>query len=119
MAHWAKVNEENIVENVIVIDNSVEDVETFIREDLGFEGTWVQTSYNTQEGVHLLGGTPFRKNYSVIGGIWDPERDAFYSQKPWPSWVLNEEKCCWEPVSGNPDNKSPMQCDVENQTWLF
>jgi len=53
-------------------------------------------SYNTQGGVHKLGGTPFRKNYAGKGYMYDPVRDAFYSAQPYPSWTLNEDTCYWE-----------------------
>lgn len=119
MAHWAKVDENNIVTEVLVVGNDIVDGNAYLSEELGLGGTWVQTSYNTHMGDHLLDGTPFRKNYAVIGGHWDPERDAFYAPQPWPSWVLNETTCVWEPTTGNPDNKHWMQWDEENQTWLF
>ena len=72
-----------------------------------------RTSYNTVGGVHILGGTPFRKNYAGIGYSYDAERDAFIPPKPFTSWALNEETCLWEsPV--------PMPIQEENKiyTWL-
>jgi len=59
-------------------------------------GNSKRTSYNTRAGVHKNGGTPFRKNYAGIGHLYDPVRDAFYSEQPYPSWVLNEDTCTWE-----------------------
>ena len=59
-------------------------------------GNSKRTSYNTKAGVHKNGGTPFRKNYAGIGHIYDPVRDAFYSEQPYASWVLNEDTCTWE-----------------------
>jgi hypothetical protein len=56
---------------------------------------WVQTSFNTVGGQHRLGGTPLRKNFAGIGYIYDTERDAFYTPKPYASWVLDEETCIW------------------------
>mgnify|MGYP003138315259 CR=1 FL=1 len=53
-------------------------------------------SYNTYEGEHILGGTPFRKNYPAVGYTYDPVRDAFYAPQPFESWTLNEESCLWE-----------------------
>ena len=55
-----------------------------------------RTSYNTSKGQHLLGGTPFRKNYAGIGDSYDPIRDAFIPPQPYPSWTLNEDTCNWE-----------------------
>jgi hypothetical protein len=88
MSHFAKV-ENGTVTQVIVAEQDV--------IDSGLFGTgWVQTSYNTQAGVHLLGGTPLRKNYAGIGYTYDEERDAFYAPQPYPSWTLNETSCTWE-----------------------
>ena len=101
-----------------------------------------RTSYNTQGGVHKLGGTPFRKNYAGVGYMYDPVRDAFYAPQPYPSWTLNEDTCYWEPpvprpegmdwhwkedttewvdyVYFNPDNKQPHPSwtwDTTNGGW--
>ena len=68
MAHFAKVNG-NTVGQVIVAEQDYIDT---------LNGEWVQTSYNTREGVHILDGTPFRGNFASPGMIWDAEKDAFY-----------------------------------------
>ena len=60
-------------------------------------------SYNTQGGVHKLGGTPFRKNYAGKGYMYDPVRDAFYAPQPYPSWTLNEDTCYWEAPLARPE----------------
>jgi len=108
----------------------------------GYYGGCKRTSYNTQGGAHKLGGTPFRKNYAGVGYIYDPVRDAFYSQQPYASWTLNESTCYWAaPVAKpegmnwywkedttewvdyvyiNPDNKQPYPSwtwDTENGGW--
>jgi hypothetical protein len=62
-----------------------------------------RTSYNTQGGVHKLGGTPFRKNYAGVGYMYDPVRDAFYAPQPYPSWTLNEDTCYWEAPTPIPE----------------
>lgn len=91
MAHFAFVNEQNIVEQVIVADQDVIDSGLF-----GNPSSWVQTSYNTYGGVHSLGGTPLRKNFAGIGYTYDPVRDAFISSKPdGKGWILDEETCIW------------------------
>lgn len=90
MSHFAKV-EDGIVTQVIVIEQDVLDTGNW-----GDPSLWVQTSYNTYGGVHLLGGTPLRKNYAGVGYTYDIERDAFYSPRPYPSWTtLDEETCLW------------------------
>ena len=66
---------------------------------------WVQGSYNTQAGVHKLGGTPFRKNYAGIGFTYDESKDAFIPAKKYASWTLNESTCLWEPPIPRPDDE--------------
>jgi hypothetical protein len=100
MSHYAKI-EDGVVTNVIVAEQDFIDTQ---------EGTWVQTSYNTQGGVHTLGGTPLRKNYAGIGCVYDSEIDAFYGPQPYSSWSLNEGTCYWEPPVAKPD-------DENNYTW--
>jgi len=69
----------------------------------GFYGGCKRTSYNTQGGVHKLGGTPFRKNYAGVGYIYDPVRDAFYNEQPYTSWTLDESTCYWQPPTPRPE----------------
>ena len=109
MAHFAEINEENIVTRVLVVDNSEEDNgQVFLAETLGLGGTWLKTSYNTQGGVHSNGGTPFRKNYAGIGYTYDSGRDAFIPPKPYASWVLNEDKCLWDAPTPMPVEEGKM-----------
>lgn len=97
MAHWAEIDENNIVQRVLVTSNETSDEGyQWLIDNLG--GTWVKTSYNTLGNVHLQGGTPFRKNYAGIGYTYDANRDAFIPPKPDGEWVLNEDTCLWEPV---------------------
>jgi len=92
----AKIEEANAVPQV-EFDNSV--------YWEGFYGGCKRTSYNTQGGVHKLGGTPFRKNYAGVGYIYDPIRDAFYAEQPYDSWVLNEDTCQWEAPTLKPEGQ--------------
>lgn len=105
MAHFAQIDENNIVTRVLVIDQ-----ETINTGLFGDPQTFIQTSYNTQAGVHRLGGTPLRKNYAGIGYTYDRERDAFIPPKPFASWILNEETCCW-------DSPIPIPNDGKIYTW--
>ena len=96
MAHFAQIDSNNKVTQVIKLDNAQEnEAVNFITTQLGLEGTWIQTSYNTLGGKHMKGGTPFRKNYALIGSTYDAGRDAFIPVQPFPSWILNEETCNW------------------------
>ena len=97
MGHFAKVDN-GIVTQVIVAEQDVINTGMF-----GDPNSWIQTSYNTFAGKHTSGGTPLRKNYAGIGYIYDLERDAFYVQQPYPSWILNEDTCVWESPVPMPD----------------
>lgn len=113
MAHFAELNEDNTVKQVIVVhnnelldDNGNESEQKGINFCVNlFGGTWVQTSYNKN----------FRKNYAGIGYIYDLTRDAFYAPQPYPSWVLDEEICVWQPPVAAPVN--PYTFDQE-EFWL-
>jgi hypothetical protein len=111
MAHFAKVNN-GIVEQVIVAEP--EFFETFIDSSAG---EWIQTSYNTKGGVHLLGGTPLRKNFASIGYTYDKEKDAFIPPKPFNSWTLNEDTCLWEAPVAYPTDGQRYNWNETNQTW--
>lgn len=95
MAHFAELDNTNTVTRVIVVDNNdILDADGNESEELGKQfclqfgaGSWVQTSYNGN----------FRKNYAGIGSTYDPVRDAFIPQQPFPDWVLDEETCRWRP----------------------
>ena len=108
MSHFAKVVN-NIVTQVIVADQVWVD---------SLDGTWVQTSYNTQGGVHLLGDTALRKNYAGIGYTYDSTRDAFYAPQPFPSWTLNEDSCIWEPPTAYPDDGKLYDWDEDTTSWV-
>jgi len=102
MAHFAKLDENNIVVFVTVgrdEDNGKEDELTARTGDV-----YKQTSYNTSGGVHSLGGTPFRKNYAGIGYTYDSGRDAFIPPKPFSAWVLNEATCLWDAPFPKPND---------------
>ena len=95
MAHYAFINENYIVTEVIVgKDESNFDWERHYGDIRG--QLCKRTSYNTIGGVHTTGGTPYRKNYAGIGYIYDPTLDAFYPPKPYNSWTLNTNSCLWE-----------------------
>ena len=98
MSHFAKV-ENGVVTQVIVIEQDVLNLGHW-----GDPASWVQTSYNTQSGVHSQGGTPLRKNFAGIGYTYDAQRDAFIPPKPYASWVLDEATCNWN---------APTTCPVE------
>jgi len=111
MAHYAKVNN-GIVTNVIVAE--AEFFETFVDTS---PGEWIQTSYNTLAGRHVLGGTPLRKNFAGIGYTYDRENDAFIPPKPYASWNLNEETFQWEPPVVYPTDGNKYDWNESTLSW--
>ena len=162
MAHFAEIkSEDNLVIRAVVIsdqdcvshggENSAELEQwvasitrdcVILKQEFGgvYPNTyWKRTSYNTYEGVHLKGGTPFRKNFAAIGGSYDATLDAFIPRKLYASWTLNTSTCIWEaPVdyptadggvplhawnedvyqadTGNPKTKGWVTYNVEGET---
>lgn len=113
MSHFAYVNQDGIVEQVIVAEQDVIDSGLF-----GNPLRWVQTSYNTLGGVHKLGGTPLRKNYAGIGYKYDSIRDAFIPPKPYNSWLLNEETCLWYSPVSPPDDGNYYIWNEDSLNWI-
>ena len=113
MAHFAQLDENNIVTRVLVIDQETVNTGLF-----GAPSSFIQTSYNTSGGVHLLGGTPLRENYAGIGYTYDSERDAFIPPKPFDSWLLNEDTCLWEAPIPKPDNENVYDWNEESGSWV-
>jgi hypothetical protein len=116
MSHFAKLDENNIVTFVTVGRQEDDGLEAELSARTG--DTYKQTSYNTRGGVHLLGGTPLRKNYAGIGYTYDEERDAFIPPKPFESWVLNEDTCLWESPVPYPSDGERYTWDEEAGAWI-
>jgi len=112
MAHYAKLDENNIVTYVFVGKNE----DDIVLDGDGNPIDWEQyygakrTSYWTYGGTHLNGGTPFRKNYAGVGFKYDEQKDAFIPPQPFGSWTLNEENCLWEP---------PIPRPTEEGVWIW
>ena len=128
MASFAKLNSENIVITVLSVVNEVlKDSNGVEQEQLGINflktlynepnAIWKQTSYNTHGGVHSLGGIPFRKNHAGIGYVYDSQRDAFISPKPYNSWILNENTCNWEAPVAYPTDGQIYKWNEEILNW--
>ena len=112
MGHFAKVTDGKVTQ-VIVAEH--EFFETFVDSSAG---EWIQTSYNTKGGVHLLGGTPLRKNYAGIGYTYDRTRDAFIPPQPFASWTLNEETCLWDAPTPYPTDGKVYRWDEPTTSWV-
>lgn len=124
MAHWAELDENNVVLRVTVGSNDDPDEGyQWLIDNLG--GTWVKTSYNavagnrvdpdTREIVEVGGG--FRKNYAGIGFTYDETLDAFIPPKPFDSWTLDEDTCLWNSPVPYPTDGKPYMWNEENLAW--
>jgi hypothetical protein len=116
MSHFAKLDENNLVVYVTVGRQEDDGKEAELSARTG--DVYKQTSYNTYGGVHLLGGTPLRKNYAGIGYTYDSGRDAFIPPKPYPSWTLVEETCQWTAPVLRPTDDKVYQWDESTLTWI-
>tara|TARA_Y100000758_G_C15666710_1_gene280478 strand:- start:102 stop:422 length:321 start_codon:yes stop_codon:yes gene_type:complete len=102
MAHFAKIDSNSIVTDVIVSEKD------FINSGLvGDEFLWVQTSYNNN----------FRKNFAGIGFTYDKTRDAFIPPQPYTSWILNEDTCRYEAPVTYPDDGKKYEWDEATTNW--
>jgi hypothetical protein len=119
MAHFAKLDNNNVVVQVIVVNNDVLIENGIEVEQKGIDflrqiynepnSNWKKSSYNTSggqyfttdsQGLKILGpdqSKAFRKNSASIGATYDANRDAFIPKKPYKAWILNEQTCLWEP----------------------
>jgi hypothetical protein len=136
MAHFAQINSDNKVINVVVVSDI--DLESGIQLDIeelgvqylkslvGNDTNWVKTSYNTKRGIHYNPVTnkpnenqskAFRKNYAQYGYTYDEQRDAFIPPKPYDSWILDEFSCLWESPIPYPNDGSMYEWNEDNQSW--
>jgi len=111
MAHFAQLNPENIVEQVVVVHNDDAPDEAtgivFLNNLFG-AATWVQTSYNAK----------IRKNYAGVGYTYDSQRDAFIPPKPFLSWILEEETCRWVAPVAYPTDGKLYNWNEFTLTWI-
>lgn len=115
MAHFAELDENNVVKQVIVVNNNElldENGEESEQRGIAFcqslfGGNWKQTSYNKK----------FRKNYAGTGFSYDEERDAFIPPPPYSGWILNEE-CQWVPPIDKPDDRASYFWDDSTNGWV-
>lgn len=126
MAHYAKLSDENIVLTVLAVNdsdclkNGVEDEETgraYLENVHGYTN-WKKCSYNTYEGVHREGGTPFRGTYPGIGYSYDAANDIFISPQPYSSWVKNVSNARWDAPTPYPNVLSYDDGGVEKQYYI-
>jgi hypothetical protein len=118
MAHFAKLDENNNVIDIVVVHNNelldgngMEQEQKgidFCRSLFGQDTKWAQTSYNAN----------FRKNYAWVGGTYDPGLDAFIKPKPWDSWVLDTETCSWTAPITMPEDDKAYAWNESTLSWV-
>lgn len=116
MAHFAKLDENNIVLAVHVVNNDVITIDGVESEQAGIDflsdlhghALWKQTSYNGS----------FRKHYAGAGDSYDSTRDAFISPKSYPSWILNETTCQWEAPVARPSDGKYYSWNESTTSWI-
>lgn len=116
MAHFAKLDDNNIVIDVNVVSNDILDPANeelsgieFLTQWSGGYKNWKQTSYNGN----------IRKNYAGIGYFYDEELDAFIPPKPHQSWILNETNCQWQAPKPYPDDNQIYKWDEDLKDWVL
>ena len=122
MAHFAQIDDNNVVVTVIVVPDEQEHRgQEFCADDLGLGGTWIQTSYNTRGNVHHGsdgepdGGTPLHMNYAAIGSEWDGT--GFAAPQPYGSWSLDGDYL-WQPPTPMPDDGNNYYWDEDTTSWI-
>ena len=119
MAHYAFLDDNNIVTEVIVGVDETELIEGLSPEVWygNFRGQkCIRSSYNTTGNVHTLGGTPLHKNYAGIGYHWDGT--GFYAPQPYPSWSLNSDSYLWEAPVAHPEDGKRYTWDEATTSWV-
>ena len=117
MAHYAFLDENNIVTEVIVGKDEGDGTDWEV-EYGNFRGqTCKRTSYNTSGNAHSDSGTPFRGNYAGIGYTYDETNDVFYAPKPYNSWVLDETKWLWKAPVDYPSDGKGYKWNEETTSW--
>jgi len=137
MAHYAKLDKDNIVLEVNVIDNDQEKdlgedgIVSWLNANFNSQGvsggvTWKKTSFNTRAGKHYENdgvtessdqSKALRKNYAIVGGTYNATKDAFVDLKPYSSWTLNNTTCMWDPPVAYPDDGKLYAWNEDDTAW--
>jgi len=127
MASFAKIENNIVIAVHSVVNEVLKDSNGVEQEQLGINflktlynepnAVWKQTSYNTNGGIHKLGGTPFRKNHAGIGYTYDENRNAFIAPKTYNSWILNEQTCLWNAPVAYPTDGGKYTWNETNLNW--
>lgn len=118
MAHYAKVNSDNIVDEVITFNDEVE-ADGGPSAPLPDGWRWIQCSYNTRNGEHLNGGTPLRNTFPGKGCVYNPEHDLFHLPQPHNNWTLNQTTWLWEAPKPRPEPIDKYVWSDEEDDWVL
>tara|TARA_X000001382_G_scaffold95942_1_gene70338 strand:- start:39 stop:428 length:390 start_codon:yes stop_codon:yes gene_type:complete len=126
VGHWARIDNNNIVQEVIVIKESELDTGNW-----GDKSKWIKTSYNTFEGKHYVPkdhqdwseesadqSKAIRYRYAAIGDVYDATNDVFYAQQPYASWTLNKTTWIWEAPVAYPTDDKLYGWDEDKKEWV-
>lgn len=116
MAHFAQIDTDSTVTQVIVVNNAELLDEFGVEQEMRgrqfctdlLGGNWIQTSYNGN----------IRKNFACIGYTYNVELDAFVPPQPYNSWILNQETCLWEPPVPAPNDGKSYMWDENALSWI-
>jgi len=125
MAHFAQIDNNNKVVQVIVVDTKdTSDAFGVEKESIGeafcerlFGGVWKKTSYNTQAGVNVRGGEALRGNYAGIGYTYDPTNDVFYPAQPYASWTISAPTWTWTAPVAMPTDGKMYTWNEDKKAW--
>ena len=117
MSHFAEVKDGTVTQVIVAEQDFIDTLDN--------SSEWVQTSYNTRGGKHYDpetgeedSGTPLRKNYAGEGYTYDSVKDVFYEPQPYPSWILDDDTCLWEPPAAYPTDDKPYDWDEDTTAWV-
>ena len=133
MAHFAKINQDKKVIAVLTLNNSDMLNASGVEEELIGQQylekhnnwpsqMWIQTSYNTFNGQHRTGGTPFRGNYAGVGYTWDEDNKIFWPEKTYPSWIKHISTASWKsPIGDAPalTQEQTTQNKANTHRWRY
>lgn len=128
MAHFARIENNNVIEILVVANEQEHRGQDFLANDLGLGGEWLQTSYNTRCGIYIDPelnrpaddqSKAFRGNFAQPGYSYDPVLDAFIPPKPFESWILNETSYWWEAPVAKPVSDGLVRWDEPSVQWVI
>jgi hypothetical protein len=122
MIKYSKLDSNNKVVEVVDVDENISDVEKYLTDTYG-QFTFIKTDLYTAANIHYGtdfkpdGGIALRKNFGAVGFSYDSSKDAFIPNKPFESWILDEQTCNWNPPVSYPQDKKIYKWNESNVNW--